>query len=219
MSAAKRQEFTPYYEDAAVAIYHGDARDVLPILEHADAIVTDPPYGIGFVYDGYEDTSEAWEQLMNEIVPVMRAQADFVVMPSCAIKRMGWWYANHPPDWLISWYKGSPGHAAQIGFNDWEPHLTWGKPPKPIHDYFATSCGFEDNGHPCPKPLDWATWLVLRCCEFGGLIIDPFCGSGTTLRAAKNLGRRAIGIERNERYCEVAARRMGQEVLDLGAVA
>ncbi len=103
----------PYYEDEWVTLYHGDARDVLPQLPHAHGIVTDPPYGVGFVYDGYEDTSEAWTNLMNEIVPLLRAHADFVVMPSCAVKRMGWWYANHPPDWLIAWYKGSPGHAAR----------------------------------------------------------------------------------------------------------
>lgn len=209
----------PLYKDDFVTIYNGDARDILPQLPHADAIVTDPPYGIGFVYDGYEDTSEAWTNLMNETVPIMRRQADFVVMPVCGVDRIGWWYANHEPDWLIAWYKGSPGHRSAIGFNDWEAHLCWGKPWKQMHDHFQTPCGFKDYGHPCPKPIEWGHWLVPRATPFDGLVIDPFCGSGTTLRAAKDLGRRAIGIERNAAYAEIAVRRVGQEVLPLGEVA
>jgi site-specific DNA-methyltransferase (adenine-specific) len=71
----------------------------------------------------------------------------------------------------------------------------------------------ETNGHPCPKPLRWMTWLVGLASRPGEKILDPFMGSGTTLRAAKDLARRAIGIELDERYCEIAAKRLAQESL------
>jgi site-specific DNA-methyltransferase (adenine-specific) len=187
----------------------------------ADAIVTDPPYGLDFAYASYDDSRAAWFDLMDAVVPMMRAAARCVVMPMCGIDRAGWWYANHAPDWLMAWYKGSPGHRAFVGFNDWEPHLIWGKPPTQIHDYFQTRAGFEmatsfdDNGHPCPKPEAWAKWLVSRISAEGATVLDPFMGSGTTLVAAKSLGRHAIGIEIEERYCEIAAQRCSQEVLGL----
>lgn len=70
--------------------------------------------------------------------------------------------------------------------------------------------------HPCPKPLNLYLWLVGQCSEPGQLIIDPFAGSGTTLLAAKQLNRRAIGIEIEEKYCEIAAKRLSQEVFQWG---
>jgi site-specific DNA-methyltransferase (adenine-specific) len=207
----------PYYQDNTVTIYHGDCREILPDVS-ADAAITDPPYGLDFKYASYDDTRENWFQLMMAVVPLLRQCAPFVVMPCSRIDRLGWWYANHPPTWLIAWYKGSPGHRSFIGFNDWEPHLAWGKPPGQMHDYFQVRCGFEPkgNGHPCPKPIDWALWLIERATKPGGVVVDPFMGSGTTIRAAKDTGRRSIGIEIEERYCEVAAKRMAQEVFDFG---
>ncbi len=68
-------------------------------------------------------------------------------------------------------------------------------------------------GHPCPKPMPWLTWLVGLTSRPGETVIDPFMGSGTTLRAAKDLGRKAIGIEIEERYCEIAVKRLSQETL------
>jgi site-specific DNA-methyltransferase (adenine-specific) len=206
----------PYYQDDACMILHADCREVLPTLT-ADAVVSDPPYGVNFEYDEHRDDEAGWFDLMDTVVPMARSVAPFVVFQSCAINRMGWWYANHPPDWLIAWHKGSPGHVAKIGFNDWEPVLAWGRPHRPMHDFFSTRCGFSENinGHPCPKPIEWAYWLIDRAVGPGGTVVDPFVGSGTTLRAAKDHGRKAIGIEMSERYCEIAATRLGQEVLEL----
>jgi site-specific DNA-methyltransferase (adenine-specific) len=74
---------------------------------------------------------------------------------------------------------------------------------------------FAAVDHPCPKPVTFMRWVVERCTASADTVLDPFMGSGTTLRAAKDLGRRAIGIEIEERYCEIAARRLAQEVLPL----
>jgi site-specific DNA-methyltransferase (adenine-specific) len=90
-----------------------------------------------------------------------------------------------------------------------------------MHDFFQTRAGFEsassldNNGHPCPKPMAWARWLVSRAAVEGATVLDPFAGSGTVLMASKELGRKSIGIEIEERYCEIAAQRCAQEVLGL----
>ena len=173
----------------------------------ADAVVTDPPYGIGFSYDTHDDDRAAWFQLMNKVVPMLRAMARFVVMPSCGIDRIGWWYKHHEPDWMLCWYKGSPGHLSKVGFNDWESHIVWGRPPKQMHDYWQTKCGFHVDGHPCPKPVEYSAWLVERAAERDGLIYEPFCGSGTTLIAAEQLGRKCYGMEISPQYCDIIVRR------------
>ena len=189
-------------------LYLGDCLDILPTLGRVDAVVTDPPYGIGFNYQGYMDTRASWYSLMDRAVPLMRRAGRFVVMPCCGIDRLGWWYQRHAPDWPIIWYKGSPGHRSHVGFNDWEMLLSWGKPPKQMHDYFQAPCGFDDNGHPCPKPINWASWLVIRSALRHGVILDPFMGSGTTGVACINLGRRFIGIEIEPKYFDIACRRI-----------
>ena len=197
-----------------IVLYRGDCMEVLPTLPagSVDACVTDTPYGLCIPYASYDDTEAAWTSLMLAVVPEMRRVARFVVMPSCQIKKMGWWYANLPPDWLIAWYKGSPGHQSNIGFNDWEPHLAWGKPYRAMHDYFHAVCGFDNNGHPCPKPLPWATWLVKRAADLDGIVADPFMGSGTTGVACIRTGRKFIGIEIDEGYFEIARKRIQTEL-------
>lgn len=186
----------------------GDCLEILPTLGKVDAVVTDPPYGIGFEYATHDDDPEKWFEMMDAVVPLCRAAAPFVIMPSCAIKRLPWWYANHTPDWIVAWHKGSPGHVSSIGFNDWEPHVVWGRPKRPMHDYFSTVCGFDPNGHPCPKPVAYSRWLVDRAAPFGGTVLDPFCGSGTTGVACEGLGRRFVGIEKDPDYFDIACRRV-----------
>lgn len=207
----------PYYGPTeGITIYHGDCRDVLPGLPNADLILTDPPYGVGLEYASYDDTEENWFALLDVMIPLIRAHADMAILPSCQIRRLWWFYEKHRPDWLIAWHKGSPGHVSAIGFNDWEPLVVYGRSAGlSMHDFLSVNNDepMGAYGHPCPKPLRWSKWLVSRACPSGGLIIDPFMGSGTTLRAAKDLGRKAIGIEIEERYCEIAAKRISQMVL------
>ena len=192
----------------SATLYLGDCLEILPTLEKVDAVITDPPYGIGFKYEGHDDSPELWYPLMDAVVPMCKAMARFVVMPSCAIKRLPWWYANHMPEWLIAWHKGSPGHVSTIGFNDWEPHVCWGKPKRPMHDHFSTPCGFDDNGHPCPKPVAYAKWLVSRGAGKGETVIDPLMGSGTTGVACMDLGRKFIGAEKTPKYFDIACERI-----------
>ena len=176
----------------------------------ADMVFTDPPYGIDYQYNSYEDTEDNWYRLMNDVVPIARTYSDFVIMPCCRIKRLEWWYKNHTPDWLMCWYKGSPGHRSHIGFNDWEPHLVWGKPRNHIHDYWQTRCGFETDNHSCPKPIEYSAWIIERAINSNDIVLDVFGGSGSTLMAADQLNRKCYMMELDPHYCSVIIDRWQQ---------
>jgi DNA modification methylase len=212
---------TPYYEDDAVTIYHGDCREILPALDDVGGIVTDPPYGVGYDYGNeYLDVKgdAYWEQF-GEWMNAMRCCTDMITFTHrvTALRVLTDW------DWVSIWNKP----LAMSGLNalpimpHWEPIFMYGvKMRKDIPRHFdvvsvnpqnARSSGHE---HPCPKPLGLMAELI-RWTIPGGLVVDPFMGSGTTLRAAKDLGRKAIGCDISERYCEIAAKRMAQEVLPL----
>ncbi len=208
-----------YYQDDAVYIIHGDCRLLLPLLPNKsiDLVLTDPPYGIGLAYGTYDDTPDNWRNLMLSVIPMLKRISQSVIMPCSRIVELPFIYSHFPPDWLICWYKGSPGTRAWTGFNDWEPHLVYGKRQgTQYHDYFY-ACP-SDNGnfnHPCPKPEAWAEYLISRASLSNDLILDPLMGSGTTLVAAKKLGRKCIGIEISEKYCEIAVNRCRQSVMRL----
>ena len=209
----------PYYERANITIYHGDCREVLPKLPDADLILADPPYGVDLAYESsFDDSFEHWTQLIDEILPVMRQKCRGTVLVSTSkIEGEAHLFRQHVPDWRICWFKGASCTRSYVGFKDWETVFVYGKPRGPqFHDYFhAQAADVRDKvpGHPCPKPEKWARWLILKCSQPEDFVIDPFMGSGTTLRAAKDLGRRAVGIEIEETYCEIAARRLEQDVL------
>jgi len=167
---------------------------------------TDPPYGIGFKYESYDDTEENWYKFINTILPILRDNSEFVVMPSCSMRRIGWWYENHNPKWLMCWYKGSPGHRSDIGFNDWESHLCWGKPQKQMHDFWQTECGFDKKlNHPCPKPVAYAEWLIDK--SGSKTILDVCGGSGTALIASEKLNRKCYMMEIEPKYVDVIIKR------------
>jgi DNA modification methylase len=181
-----------------------------------DLVLTDPPYGVNLEYDVYKDTKENWYKLMGGVIPEMKRIAEMVILPSCQIKRLNWIYNNFPPDWLICWYKGSTGCSAHIGFNDWEPHLVYGKQKGVwMHDYFQARNDEKmgNYGHPCPKPIAWAKWLIEKSKSQS--VLDPFMGSGTTGVACKELGRNFIGIEISPAYFEIAKRRIEQTTENL----
>lgn len=204
----------PYYADDAVTIYHGDCREILPALGNNLVAATDPPYGVGKA-----DWDDALPLDLLALTAVhTRAMA---IMP-------GVWNIGRMPEqlesqryvWTLSAYLTNGMTHGAVGFGNWIPCLLYALPGTSLHrtdgDARAFVVGTEDKpSHPSPKPIRVMTWIVSRLPD--GVILDPFLGSGTTLLAAKVLGRQAIGIEIDERHCEEAARRCSQEVLGLSA--
>ena len=210
----------PYYESGGITIYRGDCRDVLPTLDPMDLVLTDPPYGLPG-----EDVGAALEGL----------------------RMITWGCAGVFSDWRNSHLFGAlPGKAGELA---WEYGWISGGRARaksgamPTHNtihlfgdttrlHFITGsiihrqpgfssprqCSFaKKTGHPFEKPVPLLKWLLAKMD--GDSVLDPFCGSGSSLVAAQSLGRKAVGIEIEEKYCEIAARRLDQEVLDLGLVA
>lgn len=201
----------PYYEHAGITIYHGDCREIIPGLSF-DVVVTDPPYGhggtpprggnkpgtldylAGGVVLSWDVADDSWMRLTDCPAAVFTSAA-----------RCFRTAAALGADGLLIYAKTNP-HPNGSSF---EPCVTrgFGVGARHVEAYNAEN-GLE---HPTQKPLAVMLFIVRRAPD--GIILDPFMGSGTTLVAAKNLGRKAIGIEIEERYCEIAARRLAQEVL------
>lgn len=211
----------PYFEDAACVIYHADCRELLASFEDCefDLAFADPPYGVGMEYGhAYDDKGgvgyDAW---MARLAGELRRVAPLVLVTP-GIRNLWSW---PKPTWALAWGKpGSTRRSDLGGFNEWEPVLMYGK--RRIYNdlRLLADCQNHAKGagdHPCPKPLSLLTWLLERATDPGQVILDPMMGSGTTLVAAKQLNRRAVGIEIEERYCDIAARRLEQEVLNLWA--
>lgn len=214
----------PYYQDEAVTIYHADCRDVLPTLEPVDLVLTDPPYGIGEAAGKNksrsrmavaQDFGEAdWDDtpISTGLLELVRAAGQTQVI-------FGGNYYDLPPTscWLI-WDKDN----GASDFADCE--MAWTNMTKAVRLIRYRWAGMlqedmsnkEHRWHPTQKPLAVLRWCIERV-PTAQTILDPFMGSGTTLRAAKDLGRKAIGIEIEERYCEIAAKRMSQLAMELNA--
>jgi DNA modification methylase len=213
----------PYYDDGTCVIYHGDCREVLSSLR-ADVVLTDLPYGIGVNYgESFTDDSASLDALVTEALPLMRQSAPVVAL-TCGVNNL-WRYPE--PTWVLCWYQSNACTAyGKWGFSQWQPILAYGPDPylrrrrgcRPDAIVTAAPSTGADKrlGHPCPKPIEsWRKVLHRVSPDESDVVLDPMFGSGTTLAAAKYSGRRAIGIEISERYCEIAAKRLGQEVLDL----
>ena len=194
-------------------VYCMDCLEGMKMLEDnsVDLILTDPPYGINLEYEDYKDTPENWFKLMNNMIPEMLRVSKMIIMPCCQIARLEWIYKKYPPNWLICWYKGSTGHRSYIGFNDWEPLLVYGKLNTNMHDYMKVTPTRFNNGHPCPKPIKWARWIIKRATKEEDIVCDPFAGSGTILAVANQLNRRWIGFEISSNYCEVIKEKLSQK--------
>ena len=206
----------PYYSKDGQTIYCGDCRDILPHLDPVDLVLTDPPYGVGMEYGEQRDDLCSLRKLIGEWLPVARGVAPRVLLTP-GIARI-WEYP--PADWVLCWHKPfSVGHSP-FGANNWEPVLFYGEKglvgTDRNTDYFDATFVRREPGHPCPKPDRWAEQLLKIASHPGQTILDPFMGSGTMLMAARDLGRKCIGIEIEEKYCAIAVRRLSQQLLPFG---
>lgn len=214
----------PYYDDGkGIVIYHGDCREILPTLPKVDLVLTDPPYGIG-MHNGQGRGGRSGFYARRENVRFYEGDWDhkrpepetITALLSCGPISIIWggqYFCDVLPingKWLV-WDKEN----TMPSYSDCE--LAWTNLcGVSVKKFTVSGNGLmakeTDRFHPTQKPLDLMMWC-LSFAPKAETILDPFMGSGTTLRAAKDLGRKAIGIEIEERYCEIAARRLAQEVL------
>lgn len=230
----------PYYQDELVTLYHGDCREVMAGLEDAsvDCVITDPPYDAK-THNGHNRFHELSAGTTGEVIAFRPFTHDEQLAIFAELGRIsrGWVIAtlavstafafyNQPPAGLRclrvgAWVKPNP--SPQITGDrpgqGWEPIIflhrdgvrsRWnggGKSGVWIHNTV------QREGHPTVKPLPMVADWVRLFTNRGDLIFEPFSGSGTTLVAAKQEGRRAIGVELEEKYCELAARRLSQDTL------
>ena len=204
----------PYYEHAGITIYHGDCREVLPSLCAAgfDAAITDPQYGVGENYaSGHDDADDVSLALMA--LTYLRGTAKRVALTKRNKASVPVSETRLDRKFFISgwcWRKSMGLHVLATTPVLWARSIRRESGSRP--DSYTATMSAEKNGHPCPKPIDQWKWLIGRATLEGETVVDPFFGSGTTGRACKDLGRHCIGIEIEERYCEIAAKRLSQEV-------
>lgn len=224
----------PYYEDDLITLYHGDCLESAEWLD-ADVLVTDTPYGVSWQagkLDSAADRRREAEERARNGVSSIRSDGD--VKARDEVLRLwgarpaivfGTWRVARPRGTTnrLLWYKQQtcPALRPTPWFSaDEEIYVIGtgfvGKPRQNVYvstRMMAASHGLvAEIGHPTPKPVGLMEQLIEKCPP--GVIADPFAGSGSTLVAARNQGRRAIGIEIEEKYCEIAARRLSQDVLN-----
>lgn len=209
----------PYYSENGITIYHGDCREILPHLPKVDLVLTDPPYGIGrdgerastgshggrkpyefLGWDSESPSTDTFECIFKVSINQIIWGGNYFTYALPA--SMGW----------IFWDKGQRicGSDGELAFTSYRQALR-------VFEFNRVEILLDGAEHPTQKPLR----LMKKCIAFAdkhgavATILDPFMGSGTTLRAAKDLGRKCIGIEIEEKYCEIAVKRLAQEVLNL----
>ncbi len=211
----------PYYQDNAVTIYHGDCREILPQLEPVDLVLTDPPYPED---DRFNGSFELIAEVATETFKLARPDSWLVSdclrpgLPNYIAAWVPWKYYE-----LLAVNIENTMANCAFGLDRFSPSIVFKKGLPKVKSRWqnmipvtrqATGQVFN---HPSCKYLKFYSAACRMLSDGEATILDPFMGSGTTLRAAKDLGRKAIGIEIEEKYCEIAARRMAQEVLELTA--
>ena len=221
----------PYYNEDGITIYNADCRDVLPQLERVDLVLTDPPYGVEGGHGGqlkdyrkadyapnFADTPDYIKSVCVPVIEQCLILAKTVVMtPGTRC------LCSYPqPDEVGAFYAAASSRIGKFGFQNLHPIFFYGfyknRGKGALHTVFPMNETAEKNGHPCPKPFKAWKWLLNRCLD-SGVVLDPFMGSGTTLRAAKDLGLKAIGIEIERKYCDIAIERLRQQAFSFEAVS
>lgn len=214
-------------------LYLGDCLDVLPHVGEVDAVVTDPPYGIGFKYATHVDDPKTYAEFIWPRIEAAEAQ----LKPGGAVfvwqaqPRMRDFNGFFPRDWRLfvaakNFAQIRPGPMN----HSYDPVVVWWKPgAKPWHEtsssYGINRDWFISNSasavadtkslareHPCPRQPDVCKYVVGTWCPPDGVVLDCFMGSGTTGIACATLGRRFIGIEKDPKYFDLACRRLEQEM-------
>ena len=230
----------PYYDHAGIQIWLGDCRDILPSLR-ADVVISDPPYGDGDTHKGHLSTvtlrnGELAGQVLgfagiSEAAMVDLAELWCRTVPRWVVFTCEWKYcaALDRAGSLVRmgiWRKpdGAPQFTGDRPGMGWEAVAICHRPGKKRwngggrHAFWEYPKGQNQTGHPTGKPLGLILDFVRDFSEEGETVLDPFMGSGTTLVAAQSLGRRAIGIEIEEKYCRIAVERLRQQPLPLEPV-
>lgn len=209
----------PYYEHGGITIYCRDCREILPCLGPVDLVLTDPPYGISHPTD-YKSRGRGGIAQCKDYPPVFDDDKPFDPSPwlrwPCILFGANYYADRLPPasGW-ITWDKIRPDDLDQA-----TAELAWSNCIKGcrVFRYLWNGCmraSDETLYHPTQKPIALMQWILGLRWTPPGTILDPFLGSGTTLVAAKRLGRRGVGIEIEEKYCEIAAQRIEAERLPL----
>lgn len=206
--------FEPYYKDEAVVIYNADCKKVLPFLPKFDLLLTDPPYGIGRDGSRLSTSKHGGRKAYDFQGWDSEAPPDYVLqMCFASSEEQVVWGANYFPKvfdgsmgWLV-WDKGQ-----DICSSDCE--LAYSSRQAALRRLVLNRVALMKDGtvHPTQKPVALLKWCLGLFPE-AKTILDPFMGSGTTLVAAKLEGRKAVGIELSEKYCESAVKRLRQGVL------
>lgn len=217
-----------YYQDDYVTLYLGDCLEQTAWLE-ADVLVTDPPYGVAWQSSTMSNAIVPNQQTVaNDATPEVRDKALELWGKRPALV-FGSWRVDRPKgvNNRLIWHKAAniPGMRASAWYSaDEEIYQIGtgfvGKPEQNVlvtHDRRDGAYGeVAKYGHPTPKPVGLMERLVAKCPE--GVIADPFAGSGATLIASRNLGRKAIGVEMEEKYCELIATRLSNQVMDFSRI-
>lgn len=225
----------PYYKSGGIQIFHGDCRDVLPTLEPADMILADPPYGTndgkakvsGRPGEDFPEWGFEWDRelIVDWIAPaagVLKDGGAFVAWSDTKRLETIWKTCEANglrPLRCLFWHKTNPPTNPRKNFCSAVEGAVFARKPGKIiawnaggasHNLWRGPTVYHGiRQHPTQKPQELMAWCIKALSDSDSLILDPFMGVGTTLRAAKDLGRKAIGIEIEERYCEIAAKRLG----------
>lgn len=217
----------PYYQDDDGVIFNADCLDIMKQMPEkcVDLTMADPPYNAKDIGPNKRVYIEGQMQLPikeyklfceNWFQGAFPVSENIILTPGISN------ICYYPqPFWVLCWHKPAAVSFNRLGgYNAWEPIFIYGKTASGERlgqDYILFNTlnfnkGPEKN-HPCPKPLGLWSLLISKFTKSGDIILDPFLGSGTTAVAAKQLGRKYIGIEISEAYCKIAVQRLAQEIL------